>query len=104
MIFLKVLSRPLLIPGLVGAAGLMYGAHELSFITCDALFTNVTGKSNPGRSFKCIAVSVGTAASILALRRGGGNLLQQPMKYHVNSIIASGMASGVARALVKTFT
>jgi len=98
----RVIAKPLLIPCLIGGAGLFYGSHEVAFITADTLFSSVTGQSRPGRNLKCFWTSVSTAAVIL-LFRGRGSSLQKPVKFHVNTVIAAGFCSAVSRAVAKEF-
>ena len=89
-----LISRPFIIPALLGASGLYYGGSELTFSAMGTIIT-FEQKRYPLAFLTAHCVGVG----IVFLRSRGK--WSSPMKYHITSIVAGGVSSGIVRGIMK---
>ena len=92
--FAFFVSRPLIIPAVFAASGLYYGSSELTFSTLGT-FISCEKKKYPLAFLTAHSVGVG----ILFWRSRGR--LNSPIKYHLTTIIAGGVCSGIVRGIMK---
>ena len=89
-----LVTRPLIVPAVFAASGLYYGSSELTFGTIGTFIT-FDPKKFPVAFLTAHFCGIG----ILFWRSRGK--LNAPMKYHLTTIIAGGVTSGVVRSIMK---
>lgn len=102
----KVVARPLIVPVMIAGTGLLYGTHELSYISFNTVLSSMKkAPVNPSSSLTSTIPQisgVSIIAMVLAIRyRGAGKLSEASLRYITESIVYAGISSGSVRAIIK---